>query len=249
MTNILDELVNLIKSSNNLVVFTGAGMSTASGIPDFRSSSGLYSTGKFKQWTPEQILSRKFFRTHPEIFYEFYKERLLSMSDKKPNEGHYVLAEWESKGILKAIVTQNIDNLHQTAGNKLVLDLHGNGSIAKCCVCCKTYPISYMHEQLEINPIPKCECGCRVKPNTVLFDEWLDDDIFDAATKVMMLSDLVIVIGSSLVVQPAAGLLSRISKDCKLVIINQSITLYDPRADLLIDEPCVDVLKYVKGKL
>lgn len=244
-----DKLVEFFRNSQSIVVFTGAGISTESGIPDFRSSGGMYASGKFKDWTPEQILSRKFFRTNPEVFYEFYKERLLSMSDKKPNRSHHILSEWESDGKVKCIITQNIDNLHQTAGSKLVLDLHGNGSIVRCCVCLKQYPVSYMSEQLETTPLPRCECGCKVRPMTVLFDEWLDDDIFNAATHVIKMADLVISIGSSLSVQPAAGLLMEKSKDCKLVIINNTDTPYDNKADLVIHESCGDVLEYVKQRL
>lgn len=244
-----DKLVELIKNSQNMVVFTGAGISTESGIPDFRSSSGLYATGKFKDWKPEQILSRRFFLVKPEVFYEFYRERLSSMCDKQPNRSHYTIAEWEAKGIVKAVVTQNIDNLHQSAGSKMVLDLHGNGSIVRCCVCLKKYPVSYMNEQLDLGPIPRCECGGKVRPATVLFDEWLDDDVYDGAMKVIKLSDLVLSIGSSLVVQPAAGLLSERSEGCKLVILNNSKTPYDSKADLVINEPCGDVLDYVKERL
>ena len=244
-----NSLVKLIRDSKDVVVFTGAGISTESGIPDFRSSSGLYASGKFQQWTPEQILSKRFFIKNPEIFYEFYKERLLSMSDKKPNRSHKILAEWESSGKVKAVVTQNIDNLHQTAGSKVVMDLHGNGSVVRCCVCLKKYPTSYMHEQLETSPIPRCECGAKVRPMTVLFDEWLDDDVFDSATKVMKMADLVVVIGTSLVVHPAASLLSEINEECKLVILNNTKTPYDSVASLLINEPCGDILEYVKERL
>ena len=241
-----NKLVELIKSSNNFVVFSGAGISVASGIPDFRSSGGLYASGKFKNWTPEQILSRRFFLTNPKVFYEFYKERLLSMSDKKPNKSHYTLARLEKIKKLKCIITQNIDNLHQTAGNELVLDLHGNSSVVRCCVCLKKFPVEYIHKQLETLPIPKCDyCWCSVRPNTVLFDEWLDDNIFESALKVVKLADLILVIGSSLVVQPAAGLLSEKNKECKLVILTNSITPYDHLADLKINEPCGDVLDYV----
>lgn len=242
-------LLELVKQSKNAIAFTGAGISTESGIPDFRSSGGLYASGKFKDWTPEQILSRKFFREKPEVFYEFYKQRLMSMADKKPNRSHYALAKLEEKGILKCVVTQNIDNLHQTAGSKVVWDLHGNGSIVKCSVCLKQYPVDYMHKQLENKSIPACECGCRVRPNTVLFDEWLDDIVYDSAMKAIVASDLIITVGTSLMVQPAAGMLSYKSKDCKLVIINNSYTPYDPKAELLIHENCGEVLEKLANEI
>lgn len=240
-------LLEYIKNSKNFIIFTGAGISTEypSSIPDFRSSSGLYSTGKFKEWKPEQILSRRFFLMKPEVFYEFYKERLLSMADKKPNRSHYALAKLEEMGLLKCVITQNIDNLHQTAGNKMVLDLHGNGSICRCISCSNKYPIDYMHKLLETSNIPRCECGGKVRPDTVLFDEWLNDDVYDGAMKVIKMADLIVSIGTSLVVQPAAGLLSEKSQECKLVIINNTETPYDRKAELIIRENCGLVLEEV----
>ena len=165
------------------------------------------------------------------------------MADKKPNRSHYALAKLEEIGLLKCVITQNIDNLHQSAGNKLVLDLHGNGSVCRCISCSKKYPISYMHQLLETASIPRCECGGKVRPNTVLFDEWLNDDVYDAAYKVIKMADLILCIGSSLVVQPAAGLLNEKSNDCKLVIINNTETPYDKKATLTIKENCGIVLE------
>ena len=237
------ELIELVKQSNNIVVFTGAGISTESDIPDFRSNSGLYASGKYKDYKPEQILSRKFFFTNKEIFFSFYRDRLLSLCDKQPNRSHYALVKLEEIGKLKWVVTQNIDNLHQKAGSKNVLDLHGNGSKCHCISCYKKFTFDEFCVILNSSDIPRCDCGGIVRPSTVLFDECLNDDVYDKAYYEIKKADLLISIGSSLVVQPAAGLLSEKSKECKLVIINNSDTPYDKKADLVINENCGDVLE------
>lgn len=244
------ELIDLIKNSNYLVVFTGAGISTESGIPDFRSNSGLYLSGEYGGYTPEQILSRRFFVQNKKIFFSFYKNRILSIIDKLPNRSHYALQKLELLGKLKCIITQNIDNLHQKSGSKKVLDIHGNIFQYKCTSACgKHYEYGDFDQLLKSNDIPKCDCGGIVRPNTVLFDEWLNDDIFDSAYKEIKSADLVISIGSSLVVQPAASLLSEVEENCKLVIINNTETPYDRKADLIINENCGIVLENIINKL
>lgn len=235
-------LSELVKNSKYVVVFTGAGISTESGIPDFRSSSGLYATGEFAGHRPEEILSRRFFRTNKELFFKFYRMRLV-MLDKQPNRAHYALAKLESIGKVKAVITQNIDNLHNLAGSQKVLDLHGNSSKCACMSCQQSYTGKQFVEMVDATIIPRCFCGGIVRPSTVLFDEWLDDDTYDAAVKEIKAADLVIAIGSSLVVQPAAGTLSERGDTCKFVIINNSETQYDGRADLLVRESCGEVLE------
>jgi NAD-dependent deacetylase len=243
-------LLELVKNSNNIVAFTGAGISTESNIPDFRSSNGLYSTGRYKGYTPEQILSRLFFLKDKATFFAFYKERLSNLMDKQPNRSHYALVKLEEIGKLKYIITQNIDNLHQKAGSKKILEMHGNGSRSHCISCQKKYVYEEFEKLLNesTNNIPRCDCGGVIRPSTVLFDEWLDDNIFDKAVEEIKTADLVIAIGSTLLVQPAAGLLSERSKECKLVIINNSATPYDSKADLILNGNCGEILEeLVKG--
>lgn len=240
-------LAELIKNANFVVAFTGAGVSTESGIPDFRSSSGLYLSGEFEGYTPERILSRRFFREKPEIFYSFYKKRIMSMAGKQPNRAHHSLKKLQDLGKLKCVINQNIDNLLQSAGIQNVLDLHGNITSFKCISCTKEHT---QKEFMEIDkPVPRCECGGMIKPNTVLFDEWLNDDTFDSAFYAAKEADLMISIGSSLVVRPACTLVREIKPECKFVILTQSETPYDEFADLIIKEPCGEVLENVVKEL
>lgn len=244
------ELFELVKEANYVVAFTGAGLSTESGIPDFRSTSGLYLSGPFEGYTPEQILSARFFRTNKPVFFSFYKQRIMSMADKQPNRAHLALQQLEVKGKLKSVINQNIDNLLQRAGVKNVLDLHGNISEFRCISACGT-----PHNQeefirlLETDTIPRCECGGVIRPNTVLFDEWLDDEIYDSAMKEVKKCDLLISIGSSLVVRPACNFLSEINYDTNLVIINNTPTPYDTKASLVINKSCGEVLEELLAKL
>jgi NAD-dependent deacetylase len=237
-------LSELIKEANYVVAFTGAGLSTESGIPDFRSSSGLYLSGKYEGHTPEQILSNRFFRKNKEIFFSFYKERIMSMNGKQPNRAHFALKKLQDLGKLKSTINQNIDNLLQSSGVTNVLDLHGNITTFRCMSACgKSYNDVEFMKMLEETPVPRCECGGIVRPNTVLFDEWLNDDIFDAAYHEAKKADLMIAIGSSLVVRPACTLLDEITENCKLVILNKGETPYDKKATLVINEPCGEVLE------
>lgn len=238
-------LSELIKSSNNIVAFTGAGISTESGIPDFRSTSGLYMTGEFQGYNPETILTRKMLRTKPDLVLKFYKERLLRMVDKEPNRGHLALKQLEDIGKLKCVITQNIDNLHKKCGTKNVLELHGNGSRFKCNIeCGQTYTYDEFLKMIEESEKPMCRCQMAfIRPDVVLFDEWLNDEEFDKAYYAAKECDLMIAIGSSLVVRPACSLIGEINESCKLVIINKDETPYDKKADLIIRESCGEVLE------
>jgi NAD-dependent deacetylase len=239
------ELTRLLEESKNIIVFTGAGISTESGIPDFRSSSGLYSSGPFAGYKPEDILTRRMMRTNPSLVLSFYKTRLMKMVDKEPNRAHYALKRLEDAGKIDYIITQNIDNLHKKAGNKNVLELHGNGTRFLCSINCgERYTYEEFIERLMKDEKPMCNCGMApIRPDVVLFDEWLNDEIFDKAYWATKKCDLMIVVGSSLVVRPACSLVEEINKDCKLVIINKDQTLYDTRANLIIREPCGEVLE------
>ena len=235
-------LHDLIKNANYVVAFTGAGLSTESDIPDFRSSSGLYLSGDFKGQRPEDILSGRFFRKNPEMFTAFYQQRILSMRDKKPNRAHFALKALQDMGKLKSVVNQNIDNLLQSAGVREVYDLHGNITSFRCVSCQKTYT---QDEYVAFVGVPRCGCHGIVRPNTVLFDESLNDYIFATSYHEMKRAEVVIVIGSSLMVQPACSLLDEIDERCKLVILNKQDTPYDRHASLILREPCGEVLENV----
>lgn len=239
------ELVKLLAESKNVIAFTGAGISTESGIPDFRSSSGLYSSGPFSGFRPEDILTRRMMRTKPNLVLSFYKERLMRMVDKEPNRAHYALKKLEDMGKLDWIITQNIDNLHKKAGSKNVLELHGNGTRFLCSISCgEKYTYEEFVERIEKDEKPMCNCGMApIRPDVVLFDEWLNDQVFDAAYWASKKCDLMIAIGSSLIVRPACSLIGEIGDTCKLVIINKDETPYDKRANLIIRENCGDVLE------
>lgn len=246
-------LLEMIKESQYIIAFTGAGVSTEapSCIPDFRSSSGLYLTGDFQGMNPESILTRKMFSTKPGLVLKFYKERLLHMVDKEPNRAHLALKKLEDMGKLKGIITQNIDNLHIKAGSKNVYELHGNGTQFKCGIGCGlTYTYEEFVSMVEKEDKPMCQCGfAPIRPDVVLFDEWLKDEVFDKAYWETKKCDLMIAIGSSLVVRPACSLLSEINDDCKLVIINKDPTPYDRQADLVIREDCGGILELVTMNL
>jgi NAD-dependent deacetylase len=239
------DLIKLLAESKNIIAFTGAGISTESGIPDFRSSSGLYSSGPFSGFKPEDILTRKMMRTNPSLVLSFYKERLMRMVDKEPNRAHYALKKLEDMGKLNWIITQNIDNLHRKAGSQNVLELHGNGTRFLCSINCgERYTYEEFIDRIVKDEKPMCNCGMApIRPDVVLFDEWLDDSIFDKAYWETKKCDLMIVVGSSLVVRPACSLVEEINKDCKLVIINKDETPYDKRANLIIRELCGEVLE------
>ena len=225
-----EKLKELINGSNNIVFFGGAGVSTESGIPDFRSQDGLYNQ-KY-DYPPETILSHSFFMRNPEEFYRFYKNKMLCL-DAKPNMAHKKLAELEKAGKLKAVITQNIDGLHQAAGSKEVLELHGSVQRNYCMKCGKSYDAEYM---LHAEGVPTCSCGGRIKPDVVLYEEGLDMTVMARAIQAIQDADMLIIGGTSLIVYPAAGLIDYYRGN-KLVVINMSVTSQDKNADLVIQEP------------
>jgi len=234
----LIQLREMIQNSNNIVFFGGAGVSTESGIPDFRSVDGLYNQ-KYK-YPPEQILSESFFKKHPDEFYEFYRDKLV-VHNVLPNKAHLRLAELEKQGKLKAVVTQNIDGLHQAAGSKNVLELHGTIHRFYCVSCGKEMP------EEEVNScgnVPRCSCGGIVRPDVVLYEEQLDNDVLTESVRYISECDMLIVGGTSLNVYPAAGLLNYY-KGKKLVLINKQSTPYDNYANLVINEKIGEVFSQV----
>ena len=231
MSEQLETLKTWINESDNIVFFGGAGVSTESGIPDFRSVDGLYH--QQYDYPPETILSHTFFRRNTEEFYRFYRAKMLVL-DAKPNAAHKKLAEWEQQGKLKAVVTQNIDGLHQTAGSKVVYELHGSVHRNYCQKCGAFYDARYM---LESTGIPRCEkCGGLIKPDVVLYEEGLDQATINGAVHAISQADVLIIGGTSLTVYPAAGLIDYYNGN-KLVLINKSVTPMDSRADLLVQGP------------
>ena len=231
-----EALQQLVDESSRIVFFGGAGVSTESGIPDFRSVDGLYH--QHYAWPPEQILSHTFFMNRPEEFFRFYRDKLLPL-DAKPNKAHLKLAEWEKQGKLLAVVTQNIDGLHQAAGSKSVYELHGSVHRNYCMKCGKFYPPEYIRDSRD--PVPLCECGGRIKPDVVLYEEGLDNDVVSGAVNAISKADLMIVAGTSLTVYPAAGLL-RYFRGTHLVLINRDATPMDSQCDLVIHDKIGEVL-------
>ncbi len=228
----LDRLKTFIEGSGNIVFFGGAGVSTESGIPDFRSVDGLYNL-KYK-WPPEQILSHTFYRQHPDEFFRFYRDKIIHM-EAKPNAAHLKLAQWEEEGKLKAVVTQNIDGLHQAAGSRKVYELHGSILRNYCEKCGKFYDVEYMAlPHAETDGVPMCSCGGRIKPDVVLYEEGLDQNTINGAVAAIAAADVLIIGGTSLVVYPAAGLIDYYRGN-KLVVINKAPTARDEEADLVID--------------
>lgn len=225
----MEELNKMIQDSQNIVFFGGAGVSTESGIPDFRSKDGLYN--QVYKYPPEQILSHTFFINKTEEFFEFYRDKLNSLK-YQPNITHMKLAELEKQGKLKAIVTQNIDGLHQKTGSKVVYELHGSVLRNYCMNCRKFYDAEYIFNS---KGIPKCECGGIIKPDVVLYEEGLDDDVITNSIRAIANADMLIVAGTSLTVQPASSLISYYRGD-KLVLINRDSTQYDNYANLVIHD-------------
>ncbi len=233
------ELQKIIDDHDNIVFFGGAGVSTESGIPDFRSVDGLYNQ-KY-DYPPETMLSHSFFVSHTEEFFRFYKDKVLAL-DAKPNAAHYKLAEMEAAGKLKAVVTQNIDGLHQAAGSKTVFELHGSVHRNYCTRCGKFFDARYVADS---DKAPHCdECGGLVKPDVVLYEEGLDNRTISGAINAIRNADVIIVGGTSLVVYPAAGLLDYFGGD-KVVLINKGSTDRDRMADLVIKEPIGEVLSKI----
>ena len=226
----IEKLAEILKSSNNIVFFGGAGMSTESGIPDFRSANGLYSEKLNINFTPEQLVSHSFYVKYPKEFFNFYKEKLI-YPNAKPNAGHNALAKLEKMGKLKAIVTQNIDGLHQAAGSKNVYELHGSVLRNYCTKCNAFYDEKFILDSKDIPTCPKC--GGIVKPDVVLYEEGLDEATIQGAIRSISQADTLIIGGTSLVVYPAAGLIDYF-RGRNLVLINKSTTPADSKANLVI---------------
>ncbi len=234
----IQKLSEILRESKNIVFFGGAGVSTESNIPDFRSSTGLFNEKLNITFTPEQLVSHTFYMKYPEEFFQFYKSKLI-YPEAKPNSGHLALAKLEGMGKLKAIVTQNIDGLHQAAGSKNVFELHGSVHRNYCVKCHAFYDAKYI---LEAKGAPTCsKCGGSVKPDVVLYEEGLDDSVIRGAVDAISKADTLIIGGTSLVVYPAAGLINYF-KGKNLVLINKSITSADSKADLVIHDSIGKVL-------
>lgn len=225
----IEVLKKWVDESKRIVFFGGAGVSTESGIPDFRSVDGLYNQ-KF-EYPPERIISHSFYEQRPEYFFRFYREKMLPLGFE-PNITHRVLARWEEEGKLSAVVTQNIDGLHQKAGSKRVYELHGSVLRNYCTRCGKFYSADFVKEAAGI---PGCSCGGIVKPDVVLYEESLDENIIEKSVTAIHGADLMIVAGTSLTVYPAAGLINYYQGN-RLVLINRDATPYDSRADLVFHE-------------
>ena len=235
----LEELQSVIDKSKRIVFFGGAGVSTESGIPDFRSVDGLYNQ-KY-DYPPEQILSHTFFVHKTSEFFRFYRDKMLCL-DKKPNKAHLKLAELERAGKLTAVVTQNIDGLHQAAGSKKVYELHGSVLRNYCMKCGKFHSAEYIKNS---NGVPKCECGGVIKPDVVLYEEGLDDSTVTGALSAIQTADTLIIAGTSLTVYPAAGFISYF-KGNNIVLINRDETPMDKNADLVIHDKVGEVLSKIK---
>ena len=232
-------LQEIIDDSENIVFFGGAGVSTESGIPDFRSADGIYH--QQYRYSPEQIVSHSFFMRNTEAFYEFYKEKMMFL-EAKPNAAHLKLAQLEAEGKLKAVITQNIDGHHQAAGSKNVWELHGSIHRNYCRKCGKFYDASYVK---NADGVPRCECGGLIKPDVVLYEEGLDSGVIEHSIRAICEADTLIIGGTSLVVYPAAGFIDYF-RGKHLVVINKSATAKEVRAELTIAAPIGEVMKGLK---
>ena len=233
------KLKEIIDNSNYIVFFGGAGVSTESNIPDFRSEKGLYNAIRKYNYSPEEMLSRDFFDKNTEMFYKYYKENIMYL-DAKPNDAHVALSQLEKLGKLKAVITQNIDGLHQKAGSKSVFELHGSILKNFCMNCNKQYTAQYI---IQEKGVPYCDkCKGKIKPGIVLYGEGLDNDVLNNSVEHIIKSDTIIVGGTSLVVYPAAGLINYF-KGKNLVLINKTSTPYDRKANLIINESIGSVLR------
>lgn len=236
------ELAQIINTSDRIVFFGGAGVSTESCIPDFRSGGGLYSQDSGLNYSPEEVLSHSFYLTHTAQFYDYYRRNLL-YPQARPNRAHLALAELEDRGRLSAVITQNIDGLHQAAGSHTVHELHGSVKRNTCLSCGRHYGWQIV---LDADTIPICECGGIVKPDVVLYEESLDERVIEASIEALRQADTLIIGGTSLVVYPAAGLIHYFHGD-HLVLINKEATPADRRAELVIHAPIGSTLGEVVG--
>jgi NAD-dependent deacetylase len=233
----LEQFKKTVAETSNMVFFGGAGVSTESGIPDFRSVDGLYNQ-KYK-YPPETMISRTFYYKHPEEFFRFYREKMLYL-DAKPNAAHLKLAEWEREGKLKAVITQNIDGLHQAAGSQKVLELHGSVLRNYCEKCGASFDVQFI---LESEGVPTCPCGGRVKPDVVLYEEGLDQRILTESVKAIANADVLIIGGTSLIVYPAAGLIDYFQGAC-LVVVNKAPTPRDKQADIVLQGSIGEIFSF-----
>lgn len=235
----IEKLKEIIQNSDNIVFFGGAGVSTESNIPDFRSANGLYNEKQNRTFSPEQILSHSYFMRYTEDFYKFYKEKMIYTA-AKPNKAHLSLSELEKRKKIKAVITQNIDGLHQMAGSNNVLELHGSVHRNNCMSCGKFFDLDYVMNSKTL--VPHCDvCGGIVKPDVVLYEEALNDDVIESTVNYISNADVLIIGGTSLVVYPAAGLI-RYFKGNHLILINKSSTPYDKEADIVINDSIGNVL-------
>lgn len=245
MEDKINQLTKILKNSNNIVFFGGAGVSTESGIPDFRSSNGLFNEKLNITFTPEQLVSHSFYIRYPEEFFNFYKTKLI-YPKAKPNKAHIALAKLEEIGKLKAVITQNIDGLHQSAGSKNVFELHGSVLRNYCTNCNEFYDEKFI---LEYNGVPTCtKCGGRVKPDVVLYEEGLDDATIMGAVDSISKADTLIIGGTSLIVYPAAGLINYF-KGKNLILINKTKTQADSKANLVIHDSIGEILSKAVSNL
>ncbi len=239
----LDRLADVIADAQHMVAMTGAGISVPSGIPDFRSADGLYSTD-FGKFPSEQVLSRTFFDLYKAEFFDFYRSKMIYPS-AKPNAAHILLAKLEEEGVLSAVVTQNIDGLHQKAGSRNVLELHGTVHSNRCMKCGKHFSLD---ELLARGDIPRCDCGGVIKPDVVLYEEALNGEVVSNAVDEINSADVMLIIGTSLQVYPAAGFVEYFHGDA-LAIINKDETDFDSLANFVIAEDCATVAEYLAKKL
>lgn len=237
------QLREWLKESTRIVFFGGAGVSTESSIPDFRGVDGLYHQ-QYK-YPPETIISHSFYKKNPQEFFEFYRNRML-FPEAKPNKAHLALAKLEEEGRLKAVITQNIDGLHQAAGSRNVLELHGSVHRNYCTRCGKFYGLSKILKNGSPDGVPKCSCGGAIKPDVVLYEESLDQEVLQSAVSYIKGADMLIVGGTSLTVYPAAGLIDYYQGN-KMVLINKTVTPMDNRADLVINGSIGETLGAVMG--
>lgn len=236
-----DGLKKIITESDNIVFFGGAGVSTESNIPDFRSEAGLYNAIQKYNYSPEEMLSKTFFMNHTDTFFDFYKNQML-YEDAQPNDAHKVLAQLEAKGKVKAVITQNIDGLHQKAGSQNVYELHGSVHRNYCMNCNTYYDLSYI---LQSKGTPKCNtCDGIIKPDVVLYEEALNEEVIDHSVEAIKKAHTLIIGGTSLMVYPAAGLVNYF-KGKYLVLINKGETAYDDRADLIINDSIGKIFKEI----
>lgn len=238
MNELRQKLTDVLRESSNIVFFGGAGVSTASNIPDFRSANGLFHQKLHRTLSPEEMVSRTFYERYPEDFFDFYRNHLV-YPQAQPNDCHKALARLEQMGRLSAVVTQNIDGLHQKAGSKVVYELHGSVLRNYCTRCHKFYGVDAI---LEAGGVPRCECGGVIKPDVVLYEESLDDTVINNAVRAIMSADTLIVGGTSLIVYPAAGLI-HYYRGKNLILINKSTTTADSEASLVIHEDIASVMK------